>query len=119
MFNKFKLLLEDDSLFYGLCVILVGCACFGLGRLSIDQIEPQNRVSAGSVVLTELPPASVAASEAASSAARYVGSKSGSKYHLLTCPGASQIKEVNKIYFNTKEEALQQGYAPAANCPGL
>lgn len=119
MFNKFKLLLEDDSLFYGICVLLVGCACFGLGRLSVASEELSASVSAGSVVLTEHPRTPEVDPPAASSSPQYVGSKSGSKYHLLWCPGASQIKESNKVYFNTEDEAFRAGYAPAANCPGL
>lgn len=49
----------------------------------------------------------------------YVGSKSGSKYHLPTCPGALRILPENKVWFSTKEEAIAKGYSPAANCPGL
>lgn len=49
----------------------------------------------------------------------YVASKSGTKYHLPWCPGASQMKEENKIWFDTKEEAEVAGYSPAANCKGI
>ncbi len=49
----------------------------------------------------------------------YVASKSGTKYHLDTCPGAKQIKAENKITFASREEAEAAGFAPAANCPGL
>jgi methylphosphotriester-DNA--protein-cysteine methyltransferase len=49
----------------------------------------------------------------------YVASKSGTKYHLPWCPGAKQIKEDNKIWFDTKEDAEKSGYAPAANCKGI
>jgi hypothetical protein len=48
-----------------------------------------------------------------------VASKNGSVYHYIWCPGAKQIKEENKIYFNSKEEAEAAGYRPAKNCPGL
>lgn len=49
----------------------------------------------------------------------YVGSKSGSKYHLPNCPGALRISAENKVFFASKEEALAKGYTPAANCKGL
>lgn len=49
----------------------------------------------------------------------YVGSKSGSKYHLPNCPGALRISAANKVFFASKEEALAKGYSPAANCKGL
>ena len=49
----------------------------------------------------------------------YVASKSGTKYHYPWCPGAQSIKEENKIWFFTKEEAEKAGYQPASNCKGL
>lgn len=48
-----------------------------------------------------------------------VGSKNGAKYHYPWCSGALRIKEENKIWFNSAEEALQAGYTPASNCKGL
>jgi len=48
-----------------------------------------------------------------------VASKNGSAYHYIWCPGAKQIKEENKIYFNSKKEAEAAGYRPAKNCEGL
>ena len=49
----------------------------------------------------------------------YVGSKNSNKYHLPDCPGALRIKEENKIWFSSKEEAENLGYNPATNCDGL
>ena len=49
----------------------------------------------------------------------YVASKSGTKYHLPWCGSAKQIKEENKIWFATKEEAEKAGYTPSANCKGI
>lgn len=49
----------------------------------------------------------------------YVASKTGTKYHLPTCAGAKQIKEENKVWFSTKEEAEAAGYTPATNCKGI
>jgi len=48
-----------------------------------------------------------------------VASKNGEAYHYIWCPGAKRIKDENKIYFNSKEEAEKVGYRPAKNCPGL
>ena len=50
---------------------------------------------------------------------RYVASKSGTAYHFPWCQGALKIKEENKIWFQTKEEAESRGYKPAGNCDGL
>lgn len=49
----------------------------------------------------------------------YMASKSGTKYYLPTCGTAKRIKEENRVWFSTKDEAEAAGYAPAANCPGL
>ncbi len=49
----------------------------------------------------------------------FVGSRSGKAYHYPWCPGAKRIKEENKVWFHTKEEAVGKGYHPAANCEGL
>lgn len=50
---------------------------------------------------------------------QYVASKSGSRYYLPWCSGASRIKEENKVWFASKEEAEAAGYTPALNCKGL
>lgn len=49
---------------------------------------------------------------------RVVASKKSTsgKYHFLWCPGAKQIKEENKIFFNSEKEAVSAGYVLAANC---
>lgn len=52
-------------------------------------------------------------------AGKYVGSKSGKRYHLPSCPGAKRIKEENKVWFESKEAAEKAGYSPAANCQGI
>lgn len=49
----------------------------------------------------------------------YVASRSGTAYHLPWCVGALRIREENKIWFSSKEEAEQKGYHPAKNCKGL
>lgn len=48
-----------------------------------------------------------------------LGSKNGSVYHLPWCPGAKQINEENKVWFETRKEAELSGYSPAKNCKGL
>jgi hypothetical protein len=48
-----------------------------------------------------------------------VASRTGSKYHLPWCSGAQSIKEANKVWFSSKEEAERAGYAPATNCRGI
>jgi hypothetical protein len=128
MNEKLKSLLLNDQIFYGCVVILVALASFGLGRASVVEIST---ITPEKVVVTEVgrtAPAllPVSAPKAVSvpvlepaSSGTLVASKSGTKYHLLTCPGAKQIKEENKIYFASVTEAEAAGYKPAANCPQL
>ncbi|MCB9805638.1 hypothetical protein H6775_00595 [Candidatus Nomurabacteria bacterium] len=45
-------------------------------------------------------------------------SKSGTKYYYVWCSGSSRVKEENKVWFSSKEEATSRGYEKAKNCPG-
>jgi hypothetical protein len=49
----------------------------------------------------------------------YVASKNSNKFHLPWCSGALRISDANKIWFQTKEEAIKKGYEPASNCKGM
>lgn len=115
------------SLYIGLILILVAVTSFGLGRLS--------RQGGGQAGLRVLYPegmaemrldgaAGAAASfetrtGAATTSGQIVASKSGTKYHFTWCSGAKSIKEENRIYFASTQEARAAGYEPASNCKGL
>ena len=49
----------------------------------------------------------------------YVASVRGKTYQRTDCRGAKQIREENKIFFESTREAEIAGYVPAKNCPGL
>ena len=145
MYDTIKYILKDDGFYYGSIIVLVSIISFGLGRWSMvdsifdvipHKITVSQSASLGAIVGKN---ASTTASDAqkvpleqlkttvvpllpapvTSENALYVGSKSGEKYHLLTCPGAKQIKDENKIYFASKEDAMRNGYTPASNCKGI
>lgn len=130
MYDFFKRYITDDGLFYSALIILIGIASFGLGRWSVADVS-LNATQPAAIILNEqiapVPRAAEEGAETPSSAApvtpatagKYVGSKNGSKYHLPYCPGAKQMKEENKVWFASKEEAEAAGYAPAANCKGI
>lgn len=101
--------LEKD-LILAAVIILVALISFGLGRLS--KIG-ERRIP---VTIDQLPAASKLGVDVEKI---FVASKNGTKYHYLWCAGAQSIKEENKIYFSTTEEAQKAGYSPAANCKGL
>ncbi|OGN09598.1 MAG: hypothetical protein A3C61_01610 [Candidatus Yanofskybacteria bacterium RIFCSPHIGHO2_02_FULL_39_10] len=47
---------------------------------------------------------------------RVVTSKNSDKYHYTWCAGAKRIKEENKVWFNSSQEAEGRGYTLAGNC---
>ncbi|MEO8637485.1 MAG: hypothetical protein ABI430_01125 [Candidatus Taylorbacteria bacterium] len=136
---------RKDILTIGI-IFLVGTGSYGLGQLS--KIEsgraPVRILNSETAVATPSPqpsPEAPASSPVASpqgvvnanlsaavvsaipkavpQAGMLVGAKSGDKYHFPWCSGAQRIKEENKIWFASVEEARKAGYTPAANCKGL
>lgn len=123
MYHNIKQILSDDVYFYTLLIVVVSVLSFGLGRFSMQDVQ---KVQQPQIVLTEQSAAVVnsdttvdVARPASADTAKLVASKKGTKYHLLTCPGAKQMNEDNKIYFNSEAEAKAAGYTPAANCKGI
>jgi len=106
-----------NDVFIILIILLTSLASFGLGRLSIlyeekGEFTVLNPEAAAPLTEGDRP-------EGLPETGEYVASKTGSKYHFPWCAGAQAIKEENKIFFNSKEEAEAAGYAPASNCKGL
>jgi len=135
MKEKLKSLLADDAIYMALLVVGVGILAFILGRLSVIPTTQQNNITVNPLALcptmvcatnegalSEPAPAPVAVASGVSApvvvpvTAPYVASKSSTKYHHISCPGAKQIKEENKIYFNSPQQAQAAGYSKAANC---
>jgi len=103
----------EKDLILAVAIILVALISFGLGRLS--------KIGESRVPITI---ENISESTSTPSAKNltdkiFVASKNGTKYHYVWCASAQSIKEENKIYFSTKEEAEKAGYTPAANCKGL
>jgi hypothetical protein len=112
-----------QTVYLGLLVLLIAVTSFGFGRLSATQpLKPGLRVvypEGMQPQMAGVAGAAAAGSVEASSHGQVVASKSGTKYHLLSCPGAQTIREENKIYFESAQDARAAGYEPAANCKGL
>ncbi len=112
-----------------LIIVLVGSLGFGLGRLS--KLEDGRQPITIELPVSPTPgPAGVAAVGEPTTAptsplpsgpaqGQLVGSKNSTRYHLPWCSGAKAIREENKIWFASADEAKAAGYTPAANCPGL
>jgi len=131
---KIKLLFhEQKRLVVILClgIVFMGSASFCLGVLLGIQMEKDTED-----VIIEYPPYlepisikigdmvprvinSQSLTTPANNQGIYVASKNGTRYYLPGCSGVSRIKEENKIWFQTKDQAEARGLLPAANCPGL
>ena len=46
--------------------------------------------------------------------AKYIGNAHTLKFHTSSCPHAHKIK--NKVYFNSRDEAIKKGYKPCKHC---
>ncbi len=118
-----------------LLVVCVGVASFWLGRLSIGNVADtrppsvqmvnsvQTREFGATVVVQELTATGTTrdgvGTENTVTEGGYVASKNGTKYHLPWCTGAKRIKDENKVWFKTKEDAEKAGLTPASNCKGI
>ena len=119
VYGKFKAFIADSELLLVIIIIATGLGGFVLGKSSNRSFESnatlnhEVRNQKAEIIETATETSEVATN------AQYVASKNGTKYHLTWCAGAKQIKEENKVYFETKEEAERAGYSPAANCKGI
>lgn len=117
MREKLKSFIANDSYFYSVVILLVAVASFGLGRQAV--IEENGQLPANFTEQRQLQTLTVnneALVRESETSVVVVASKSGSKYHLKTCPGAKQIKTSNLIEFSSIPAAEAAGYTPAANC---
>jgi hypothetical protein len=126
---------NQKDLYIASVIFLVSIASFGLGRLSVLWPEKQpitienqsfdNAQDGEAEIIKQKEAATVGKTIPNSkflipdSHDKYVASKNGTAYHYPWCPGALKIKEENKIWFGSKEEAESKGYKSAGNCEGL
>ena len=106
-------LAHEKDLFIGLIIILGCFLSYGLGRLSkIESSRPPVTISS--------PDASssiqMVARVSAGAGDKIVASKNGTKYYLPWCGGSKNIKEANRVTFDTEALAQTAGYTRATNC---
>ena len=107
-----------ESILLVCIIIFVGISSFFLGRLSIVSGSLKHDVLVTNVnnqdaidLFNHLKETSVSSGEKV-----YVASRNGTKYYLSWCSGANKIKETNKIFFSSAEEAEKAGYGRASGC---
>jgi len=115
---------RSNDLFIVLIIILTSTASFGLGILSkgAGESEPIRVIDSGAASILskeELGGDNVVVVQERDPGGYVVASKNGARYHFPWCSGAQSIKEENKIWFQSVEEAKDAGYTPASNCKGL
>lgn len=126
--------LAKRDVFVSIIIVFVGITSFFLGKLSVERerevvnIQYDEKATRGEVMgesisisnnqfVSENEPVVKETVQAVTG--MYVGSKNSNKFHLPWCAGAKQISDENKIWFQSKEEAMAKGYLPAANCKGI
>jgi len=119
-FNKIKgkNLLDKLTIFYIIIIILVAMGSFGLGVIydsNKQNYKEDNNYSASGWTATGGP----TAEELENSKNKkkfYVASKNSKIYYNVNCSGAKRIKEENKIWFSSREEAEKSGLTLATSC---
>lgn len=59
---------------------------------------------------------SSAESTASSDSANYIGNANSGKFHVDGCTGANRMSENNKVFFSSRDDAINQGYTPCKMC---
>ncbi|KKU75323.1 MAG: hypothetical protein UY01_C0016G0013 [Candidatus Nomurabacteria bacterium GW2011_GWB1_47_6] len=126
--QKIKLFLESEKgkdILVVLIVILVGIGSFELGRLSksdrsggikIEYTDPSALESLGGVSETANALRSSVAPAQNKAKGGYFASSRGTKYYPADCSAGQSIKESNKVWFETRDEAERAGYELSSSC---
>jgi hypothetical protein len=122
MLTKFLQLVKQYQydIFLGAAFALVIIISFNLGKTGVLS---SNSIKIGSganiyKAASYSPPSSALSKTAAQTDLRVVASKNSTSklYHFTWCSGAKRIKEENKIWFASAQEAISSGYSLANNC---
>jgi len=109
-------------------VILVGLGSFELGRLSKENSSSGLKIlpaamageysdQAGNVLsVTENTEISPINQNSNSTGKTFFASSRGSKYYTVSCSAGKTIKQENRVYFRTGEEAEAAGYTLSSSC---
>ena len=120
--EKIKSFLESEkgkNILIVLIIILLGLSSFELGRLSKGKdssgikIEyPNKTLSAQANAISSVTPTKTQTS----TGKNFFASSRGTKYYPVGCSAGATLKQENRIYFTTREEAEQAGYELSSSC---
>lgn len=54
--------------------------------------------------------------KSSSSANSYIGNINSGKFHIASCDQVDKMSEKNKVYFNSRDDAINQGYVSCKRC---
>ncbi len=117
--EKIKQFLKSDTgkdVLTVIIVILVGLGSFGLGRLSKEPKNEGLRVEYTNNEASIIKSTNMPKSTLKQTSNTFFASSKGTKYYSLTCSGGKTIKQENRVYFDTREEAESAGYELSASC---
>ena len=125
--NEFVQSEKGKNILIVIIVILVGLSSFELGRLSKEnsssgvKIEYPNQTNnqGASVILSEnalQANTGVSSIISNSNSKTFFASNRGEKYYSIGCSGGKTIKQENRVYFATKEDAERAGYTLSSSC---
>ena len=96
-----------NAIVLSLLFIAVGIGAYSLGILAgIESVAVHQEYSRSQIVADQW----VEYLEKENKNARFVASKNGSNYYARGCSSANRIKEENRIYFQTQQEAEALGF---------
>ena len=118
---------SQHHIFLALCIGLISFISYNLGQIDALQQTPIKIVeSEGSKVDSNNLKADIYSATKTENLnnkaktkvldTRVVASKNSNKYHYTWCAGAKKIKEENKVWFGSAQEAESRGYTLAGNC---
>jgi len=134
--EKIKHFIQSDNgkdLLILFIIILVGLGSFQLGRLSKGEISPNiginypnqeaqalkslNQISDSGQTKEDPKIAESYEYKGVDLTGRnYFASSRGTKYYSFGCSAGKTIKQENRIYFDTEEQAKEKGYTKSSSC---
>ena len=99
-------------------IVFVSLGSFGLGRLSVAKMDNVDQLNVKEEGIN-IPKNEGDTAQTISITPKeklYVASKNGKLYYPSSCKGANRIKEENRVWFDTREDAEKSGYAWAKSC---
>lgn len=97
----------NKNIFYGLSLVIILAFVLSLPVFFIYQAPAAAQINI---------PGVSAADHLVPMAANYIGNANSMKFHYQSCRWAQKIRPANRVYFDTREEAIEAGYIPCKVC---